>query len=572
MTNYFLKAYKKVNILNRKIKETFSILLFKELAFNPLLISFLINIFLYLLLFLITTPVYRSNDDIISNLTSAGFFGKENTEFLIFGNIIFGKLLKLFYDMSSQYNWYLLFLLFTQILSHILILYYLLKVCKKYISLFVYICLFSIYSINLFTEISFSGTSLIALSGSLLILYYILQKKGREVSGYFWFFILLLISLIIRKDTFLIFCYLFFIFPILFIRKWKDLLLILSFSIICNISLNALNKYFYEKVDPLQLEYQKARVLFQDRNLYLTETELEKTGWSNEDYNMYAGFKGIDNLFYNKKSVINNSKIVSYKLDFRRILLSPYSLSLYFIGDIYYYSLGFIFLFFQFFHLRRTRKFLFSIISVWVLLFFILGIIAVHYRLYIYYTILFYLCLVGAFLVLQKTNLLYCQSLLRKSGTYVIIILLFTVSISLVRIIHNNKKIKNLNYPNFNIKVDELKSSNKRFLIIGDESEYIFGKLSIFQTYNNNIEVRLKELLIPIGWFINTIQFDRIVNGSVMHLLMDGDIYILGTDKDFFNSIKKFINVHYNLQVDFLELDDYKFSKAYKLISIDNVK
>ena len=565
MTNNFIKAYKKVNILNCKTKESLSKLLFKEIVYNPLIVSLLINLFLFLILFLITTPAYRSNDDIISNLTSAGFFGQENTEFLIFGNILFGKLLKLFYDIFPQYNWYLLFLLLTQILSHILILYYLLKVCKKYISLFVYICLFSIYSLNLFTEISFSSTSLIALSCSLLILYYVLQRKAKEASGYFWFFILLIISLIIRKDTFLIFCYLFIIFLILFIQKWKELLIILSFSIICNISLNALNKNFYEKVDPLQLEYQKARVLFQDRNLYLTDTELEKAGWSNEDYNMYAGFKGIDNLFYNKIGVINNSKIVSYKLDFRRILLSPYSLSLYFIGDIYYYSLGFVLLFILFFHLRRTRKFLFSLISVWVILFYILGIIAVHYRFYIYYTILFYLCLVGAFMVLQKTNLLYCQSLLRKSGTYVIIILLFTVSISLVRIIHNNKKTNNLNYPNFDIKIDELRSSNKRFIIIGDESEYFFGKLSIFNTYNNNIEERLKELIIPLGWFINTIQFDSIINGSAIQLLVKGDIYILGKDEELKNDLKKFILRHYNLNVDFVLLETFKYSNVYRL-------
>jgi hypothetical protein len=328
MPNYFLKFYKLFNILNSKVKDNLSKLLFKDIGYNPLIISILINCFLYLLLLLLTTPVYRSNDDIISNLISSGFFGKENTEFILFGNIILGKLLKLFYTISSQYNWYLLFLIFTQIVSHVVILYYLLMTSNKYLTFFIYICLFLIFSVNLFAEISFSGTSLIALSGALLIIISILHKKNRNFSDYILFFILLLLSLIIRKDTFYIFCYLFLIFPIIYLKKWKELLIIFLLAILCNASLNAINKACYNKVDPLQLEYQKARVLFQDRNSIISEAELTNMGWSKDDYGLFVSFKGIDNKFFNKSAVVKNSKLTSYKLDFKRILLSPYSLSL----------------------------------------------------------------------------------------------------------------------------------------------------------------------------------------------------------------------------------------------------
>ena len=567
MPNYFKKFYKLFNILNCKVKDNLSKLLFKDIGYNPLIISILINCFLYLLLLLLTTPVYRSNDDIILNLTSAGFFGKEYTEFILFGNIILGKLLKLFYTISSQYNWYLLFLIFTQIVSHIVILYYLLMASNKYLTLFIYICLFSIFSINLFTEISFSGSSLIALSGALLIIISILHKKIRNISDYILFFIFLILSLIIRKDTFSIFCYLFLIFPIIYLKKWKELLIIFLLAIICNTALNALNKACYKNIDPLQLEYQKARVLFQDRNPVISEEELTKMGWSKDDYALFASFKGIDDKFFNKYAVIKNSKLISFKFDFKRIFLSPYSLCLYFINDIYYYSLGFIVVFILFILMRKTRKFLFSLISIWILLFFVLGIILVHYRLYIYFTILFYLCVVGGFFILQKNNLSYCQGIFKRFINYIAILLIFTISISLVKTIHSENKIRNNIYINYDNKVNELRNSSHKFLIIGEESEYFFGKLAIFHSFNNNIEERLKELVIPTGWFINTIQFDRIVNGPVIQELISGNIYVLGKDEEFFNSIKFFIYGHYNLKVDFVIQDSYKYSNVYRLIN-----
>jgi hypothetical protein len=431
---------------------------------------------------------------------------------------------------------------------------------NKYLTLFIYICLFSIFSINLFTEISFSGSSLIALSGALLIIISILHKKIRNISDYILFFIFLILSLIIRKDTFSIFCYLFLIFPIIYLKKWKELLIIFLLAIICNTALNALNKACYKNIDPLQLEYQKARVLFQDRNPVISEEELTKMGWSKDDYALFASFKGIDDKFFNKYAVIKNSKLISFKFDFKRIFLSPYSLCLYFINDIYYYSLGFIVVFILFILMRKTRKFLFSLISIWILLFFVLGIILVHYRLYIYFTILFYLCVVGGFFILQKNNLSYCQGIFKRFINY-------TISISLVKNIHSENKIRNNIYINYDNKVNELRNSSHKFLIIGEESEYFFGKLAIFHSFNNNIEERLKELVIPTGWFINTIQFDRIVNGPVIQELISGNIYVLGKDEEFFNSIKFFIYGHYNLKVDFVIQDSYKYSNVYRLIN-----
>jgi hypothetical protein len=97
-----------------------------------------------------------------------------------------------------------------------------------------------------------------------------------------------------------------------------------------------------------------------------------------------------------------------------------------------------------------------------------------------------------------------------------------------------------------------------------------FGKWSIFKSIHNNSEERLKGQIIPLGWFINTIQFETLVNGSVIQLLINGQIYFLGEDDQLFENLKSFIFSHYSLHVNFEKITDYKYSKVYKLISEKN--
>ena len=567
MPKYFLKFYKLFNILNSKVKDSLSKLLFKDIGYNPMIISVLINCFLFLLLLLLTTPVYRSNDDIILNLTSAGFFGKGNTEFLLFGNIILGKLLKLFYSISSQYNWYLIFLIFTQFISHIIILYYLLKANNKYFTIFIYICMFFIFSINLFTEINFSGSSLIALSGALVIIFSILNKKHTNFLDYVLLFFLFTISLLIRKDTFYIYCFIFLLFPILYFNRWKTILFIFSISFISFVFVYSYNGSYYKKKDPLQLEYRKAGRIMIDGIVKPTIPELSKLGWDKEDYEIYASFKGIDNIFYSKSSVISLSKEISYKIDYKKILFAPYSLVLYIIGDIYYYSTGLILILVLFYFMRKTLRFFFLINSIWVIIFFILGIIAVHYRQYVYYAILFYLTTIGIFYAIQRANSGRLQIKLREKINYVTVLMVILIVVSLTNIVHNNLPKRNSVYAGYDNKAIELMNSDKIFLIVGQESDYFFGKWSIFKSIKNNSDDRLKERIVPLGWFINSIQFESIIKGSVIQKLISGNIYFLGKDDQLFDNLERFIFKHYSIMVSFEEINDYKYSKVYKLIN-----
>lgn len=573
MNHFLYKLFRKLNSIKNIFNNNFSNFLVKDVNFNPLILSIILNSFFYILLIIFTIPGYRSNDDIILNLISSGFFGKETSEYLLFGSTILGNLFKLLYNIVPQYNWYLLFLILTQFLSHVFALYYFLKASNKYFSLFIYCCLFFIFSINLYTEINFSGTALVAMSVSFLILYTVLNKKKIIIFDYVLLFLSSSVAFLIRKDVFYIFCFIFVLYTILYLKRWKTLLTIFSVITICFLLFNMYNTYYYKSIDPEQLQYQKARVSIIDWSVKPSKTELATHGWDKEDYDLFISFKGVDNIFYSKASIINLSKNISYKFDYNKILLSPYALILYVINDFYYYSFALVFLFILFYLMRKSFRFFFFMHLFWILSFFILGIIIVHYRQYIYYTLLFYLGLSGCFYILQKTNSNSVQATVKKSISYIFLLLFSLSSISLINIIHyriiqNHQNTRDAVFNNYDNKIVELQNSNKKFLMVGEESESLFSKWATFKSLKNNSDKRLEGKIISTGWFINTIQFDRIVNGSVIKLLIEGKIYFLGKDEELFNSLKKFIYKHYNLQVDFIELNSFEYSPVYKLITI----
>lgn len=208
----------------------------------------------------------------------------------------------------------------------------------------------------------------------------------------------------------------------------------------------------------------------------------------------------------------------------------------------------------------------------WILSFFILGIIIVHYRHYIYYTLLYSLCLTGLFYVILKTNLKNLQTAIKKRIFYIFTILFCFISFSLINVIHNRLTQDNNGtnisaLDSFDNKIVELQNSNKKFLIVGEESESLLSKWATFRTFKNNSDLRLEGKLIPTGWFINTIQFDKIVKGSLINQLVEGDIWILGNDEMFFNNLKKFIYTHYYLKVEFTKIDSFKYSEIFSIKS-----
>jgi hypothetical protein len=141
------------------------------------------------------------------------------------------------------------------------------------------------------------------------------------------------------------------------------------------------------------------------------------------------------------------------------------------------------------------------------------------------------------------------------------------IVVSLTNIVHNNLPKRNSVYAGYDNKAIELMNSDKIFLIVGQESDYFFGKWSIFKSIKNNSDDRLKERIVPLGWFINSIQFESIIKGSVIQKLISGNIYFLGKDDQLFDNLERFIFKHYSIMVSFEEINDYKYSKVYKLIN-----
>jgi hypothetical protein len=379
------------------------------------------------------------------------------------------------------------------------------------------------------------------------------------------------VAFLIRKDVFNIFCFIFLLYIILYLKEWKKLLIIFSVITVCFLGSNAYTVHYIKNIDPIQLQYQKARVSIIDWGIKPTETELENLGWNQGDYELLINFKGIDNTFYSKAAIIDLSKSISYKIEINKILSAPYTFLLYFISDIYYYSIGLIFLSVLYYSMRKYLRFIFSFQLIWILFFYILAIIIVHYRLYIYYTLLFYLSIIGSIYIVQKANSKNLQAILYRNISYLFLILFSLCSTSSIFIIHNrivqfHLKSTTSVFNSFDKKIVELQMSNKQFLTVGEESESLFSKWATFRSLKNNSDERLAGRIIPTGWFINTVQFDNIVNGSIIKSLIEGHLYFLGNDKEFFIDLKGFILRHYSLKVDIIEDGSFQYSKVYRLI------
>lgn len=561
----YSKLYRKVNDLknatNQKVVNTLS---FKN-TYSPIITSLVINFLIYFLFVFLITPVYRSNDDIIVNLISAGFFDKESNEFLLFSNILFGKFLKVLYSYFPQFNWYLILLLFTQFTSSILVLYYLLRVKNGVLTIVLYLCVAFIFNVNFFAGINFTSTSIIALIASFIIIYFSINNSIRIFPDYFLFAIFFTVSVAIRKDIFFLFFFLFILIPILYLKQWRKLIAFFLLALVITLSLNIINKALYRKIDNLQLEYDKARVVFQDRNITNDNAALEKMGWSINDFKLFSGFKGIDNKFFGKSEIIQNAHYLKFKVDFKRLFLSPYSLAIYLISDSFYFAISIIFLFALFKIMSEKIKIQFIISLFWVLCFFLLAIILVHYRFYVFYTLIFYLVALELFLILQIIRPIRFFHILNKSALSVLVVSSFLILFTLIKVIHTNQNIYSGNVADYEKKVNELNAASKKFLVVGDESESLFGSLSIFHSFKTNSDPRLTGFLIPMGCFLNSIQFDKMVNGSVIEALLAKKIYVLGEDVEFFRDTKQFIFDHYGIITEFTRTENIQYSKVYHL-------
>lgn len=268
----------------------------------------LLNLLFIVLAYSRNTPYNETNDDTGMAAIASGAYGVENTEYLVFQNIIWGKFLKLFYTFSAGINWYSVWQLLLTVISFVALGYLIMDKIGGVRSLIIYIIILKLYYQEFYLIYQFTRVSMLCcLAGYLLLFYSFTNDKSKRaaVAGG----LLVLIGFMIRSGGFkevTIFAFPVGVCGILLnkkfypIREKKKVWLegVLTFVIIGGLlfGANQYNKSYTAQNEEWgnYQEYNRMRAVLQDYgwpdywpDYTEYQEEYEKIGISRNDYEMY---------------------------------------------------------------------------------------------------------------------------------------------------------------------------------------------------------------------------------------------------------------------------------------------
>jgi hypothetical protein len=167
--------------------------IFRSISKNKFLLSFIINLVLFALVFAVFTPLFETNDDLTMMQIASGLRYDEPSEYLVNINVILGLILKFFYRHFESVNWYVLFLYLVHFCSTTFILTVFLKQNRTLTYLGLYLSLFVFFEVFLLVNLQYTTTAMIAGSSGIILLI----DVGNKQSNQKWIFYLCGIILLI---------------------------------------------------------------------------------------------------------------------------------------------------------------------------------------------------------------------------------------------------------------------------------------------------------------------------------------------------------------------------------------
>ncbi|MBX7243210.1 MAG: hypothetical protein K1X92_15805 [Bacteroidia bacterium] len=148
----------------------------------PLRMALIINFFLFAFYCTFYTLYFQTNDDTGMMLRLSGkLLVKSHTEYVLFINLIFARLLKFLYISFPDFPWYGSFFVLFLYLSFTFLLYLLLRHLPKLITLGLYLVFFTFLGYTILVSLQFTSVSgLMAISGLWGLLRFPLQNKMRQ--------------------------------------------------------------------------------------------------------------------------------------------------------------------------------------------------------------------------------------------------------------------------------------------------------------------------------------------------------------------------------------------------------
>jgi hypothetical protein len=272
---------------------------------NKLIASIILNMLLFSFFFLFFTPKFESNDDVSMMSIASGYFLEEPNEFLIFINIIIGKLMKYLYTIMPIYNWYVILFYSLQFFSMVVIFYVVLKHRGVVYNYLLYIAFFIFMVIPFLALLQFTTTAFLAGSSGMLLL---ISLNDGSQSNRSWIpvsagIFLVVVSGLLRVNILFLVLLLFAPFLMSIIIKTRSVLNIIPIIIAAALFLGAVYynniSYYNENAHwRYYQDYNALRAQLTDYPYYAwdenTSKIYEDVGWSENDVAMFRSWSFAD--------------------------------------------------------------------------------------------------------------------------------------------------------------------------------------------------------------------------------------------------------------------------------------
>ncbi len=283
---------------------------------------FLTSIF-FLIFFTLFTPIYEEVDDVVMTLIANGSYTGEPSAYLVYINIVLGKFLTILYQIYPYWNWYSTFSYIVAFITLHSILSIIINKIRSRLLLIISILFVVIFYLRFLLFLQYTTIAALATTSSIfLFLFLIGSNKGHSRYSHIVAYSLLLISSLIRENSFYLIMTL--AIPII-IAAYRQLATkrrtIIIFLLITTLGVGV-SKYIHNISYEKKPEWNKLMLLEKPRALlhgyslysyYQYEQIYNKIGWNKNDYLMFNTWFYYDQKIFSAEKLQFILSSIKYK-------------------------------------------------------------------------------------------------------------------------------------------------------------------------------------------------------------------------------------------------------------------
>lgn len=166
------------------------------------LLSFGMNLAVFLFIILVIRPTFESNDDVTMAMLAENAEGKTNG-LLLFSNILYTRFLQTLYSVTRAVKWYVWVQMAGIFVSLTSITYMIYKKANKFYGSIINVLLLSFLSYNTYYKFQFTRTAGICAAAGIMLVFYALEKR-KCIAKYILLaiaFVLVFYSSLVRFDS-----------------------------------------------------------------------------------------------------------------------------------------------------------------------------------------------------------------------------------------------------------------------------------------------------------------------------------------------------------------------------------